>query len=135
MILRDRIAGRSNPRAKRMDPNRLTLRSLPESGKANAKVGAEMVGDRLRPRLGGSADEVPPGQARVLRDGLGRKGVYRHDDGTLRAVSLRCTHLGCLVRWNGAERSWDCPCHGSRFGVDGQVLEGPAVDPLEPREP
>ncbi|MGH3710043.1 MAG: ubiquinol-cytochrome c reductase iron-sulfur subunit, partial [Pseudonocardiaceae bacterium] len=51
-------------------------------------------------------------------------------DGTLHVVSLRCTHLGCLLRFNGAERSWDCPCHGSRFDVDGAVLEGPALHPL-----
>jgi Rieske Fe-S protein len=59
--------------------------------------------------------------------------VYRDEAGGLHAVSLRCTHLGCLLRFNAAERSWDCPCHGSRFDVDGRVLEGPAVQPLEPR--
>ena len=77
---------------------------------------------------------LPPGEARVLRDGLGKTGVFRADDGTLHAVSLRCTHLGCLLRFNGAERSWDCPCHGSRFDVDGAVLEGPATSPLERRQ-
>ena len=72
--------------------------------------------------------------ARVVRDGVGKTGVYRSEDGTLQAVSLRCTHLGCLVRWNGAEKSWDCPCHGSRFDVDGSVLEGPATHPLERKD-
>jgi Rieske Fe-S protein len=67
--------------------------------------------------------------------GIGRKGVYRDTDGTLHAVSVRCTHQGCLLRFNAAERSWDCPCHGSRFDVDGAVLEGPAVKPLERRDP
>ena len=75
----------------------------------------------------------PDGEARVVRDGLGKTGVYRDEQGELHAVSLRCTHLGCLVRFNAAERSWDCPCHGSRFDVDGAVLEGPAVHPLERR--
>ena len=56
--------------------------------------------------------------------------IYRSQDGTVHAVSLRCTHMGCLLRYNAAERSWDCPCHGSRFDVDGGVLEGPAVSPL-----
>jgi Rieske Fe-S protein len=56
--------------------------------------------------------------------------VYRDEDGTAHAVSARCTHMGCLVRFNAAETSWDCPCHGSRFDVDGTVLEGPAVRPL-----
>ena len=60
-----------------------------------------------------TATEIPPGEARVVRDGLGKTGVYRDEAGGLHAVSLRCTHLGCLLRFNGAERSWDCPCHGS----------------------
>jgi Rieske Fe-S protein len=88
----------------------------------------------MRPPQGLTAGGIPPGHARVLPDGVGRKGVYRGLDGTVHAVSLRCTHLGCLLRFNAAERSWDCPCHGSRFAVDGAVLEGPAVHPLSPRD-
>ena len=61
-----------------------------------------------------------------------QRAVFRDDDGKLHERSARCTHLGCIVRFNDAERSWDCPCHGSRFGVDGEVLEGPAVRPLPP---
>ena len=80
------------------------------------------------------AGEVPVGEARVVGKGLDKTGVYRDEDGQVHAVSLRCTHLGCLLRFNGAERSWDCPCHGSRFDVDGAVLEGPAVKPLPQRE-
>ena len=60
--------------------------------------------------------------------------MYREPDGVLHAVSLSCTHLGCLLRFNGAETSWDCPCHGSRFAVDGEVLEGPATKPLPRKE-
>ena len=78
---------------------------------------------------------IARGEARTVPDRLGKKGVYRDFDGELHAVSLRCTHLGCLVRFNSAERSWDCPCHGSRFAPDGTVLEGPAVEPLPRREP
>lgn len=54
-------------------------------------------------------------------------GVYRDDGGALHVVDTTCPHLGCEVNWNAAERSWDCPCHGSRFDVDGHVLEGPAL--------
>jgi Rieske Fe-S protein len=68
-----------------------------------------------------------------VRSGTDRTGVYRDDDGGLHQVSMRCPHLGCLVRFNAAERSWDCPCHGSRFDVDGAVLEGPAVTGLPTR--
>ena len=59
--------------------------------------------------------------------------VSRNDDGKVHAVSARCTHLGCILAWNDAERSWDCPCHASRFAADGSVLQGPAVHPLEGR--
>ena len=133
MILRDRIGGGEHPWASTFAPNRVSLRSAPKLATMNARVGADFVGDRLRPTEAGSEDDVPPGEARVVRDGLGRKGVYRDEHGEVHAVSLRCTHLGCLLRFNAAETSWDCPCHGSRFDVDGQVLEGPAVEPLERR--
>ncbi|MGQ0632616.1 MAG: Rieske 2Fe-2S domain-containing protein [Sporichthyaceae bacterium] len=78
--------------------------------------------------------ELPAGHAAVLRRGHRRIGVYRDGADTLHAVSNRCTHLGCLLRFNAADISWDCPCHGSRFGVDGEVLEGPAVSPLAREE-
>ncbi len=133
MILRELIDGGEHPWAPAFSPNRVSLRSAPKLATMNARVGADFVGDRLRPAEAGSEDEIPPGEARELRDGIGRKGVYRDEAGGLHAVSLRCTHLGCLVRFNAAETSWDCPCHGSRFDVDGRVLEGPAVDPLERR--
>src|SRR5918995_2255412 len=131
MILRDRIGGAENPWAATFAPNRVSLRSAPKLAEMNARVGVDFVGDRLKPGEAGSADDVPPGEARVVREGLGRTGVYRDEEGEVHAVSLRCTHLGCLLRFNAAETSWDCPCHGSRFDVDGQVLEGPAVDPLQ----
>jgi nitrite reductase/ring-hydroxylating ferredoxin subunit len=134
LILRDLIAGRENVWAKRFDPNRLTVGSTPKIAQLGAKFGVDFVGDRITPAEASSADEVPPGEGRVVRDGVGKIGVFREEDGTVHAVSLRCTHLGCLLRYNGAERSWDCPCHGSRFDVDGTVLEGPAVNPLERKD-
>jgi Rieske Fe-S protein len=133
MILRDLVEGRDHPWAATFAPNRVSLRSAPKLAAMNAKVGADLVGDRLRPAEAGSREDVPAGEARVVREGLGKTGVYRDDAGGVHAVSLRCTHLGCLLRFNAAETSWDCPCHGSRFDVDGRVLEGPAVDPLERR--
>ncbi|CAM4179026.1 FAD-dependent oxidoreductase [Kibdelosporangium persicum] len=134
MILADLIAGRENPWAERFSPHRMTLSGTPTLAKLNAKVAVDLVGDRLTPADANDVAEIPEGQARVVRDGLGKKGVYRDPDGHLHGVSLRCTHLGCLVRFNAAEISWDCPCHGSRFDVDGNVLEGPATKPLPERE-
>jgi nitrite reductase/ring-hydroxylating ferredoxin subunit len=135
LVLRDRILGRENPWASTFDPNRISRRGLPKLAQMNTKVGLELTGDRLKPADAGDAQEIPPGEARIVRDGLGKTGVYRDAAGALHAVSLRCTHLGCLLRFNGAERSWDCPCHGSRFDVDGEVLEGPASKPLERKDP
>ncbi len=134
-ILADAIAGRENPWGATFSPNRLSLNSAHEVAQLGAKFGADLVADRLLPPRALSAQSIPPGEARVLPDGLGKKGVYRDESGALHGVSLRCTHLGCLLRFNSAEHSWDCPCHGSRFGVDGSVLEGPAVHPLQRREP
>ncbi|MDQ4012041.1 MAG: FAD-dependent oxidoreductase [Actinomycetota bacterium] len=133
-ILADLISGRQpQPWADRFNPHRLTLRSASRLVKINAKAATDLVVDRITPAEVSSSADVPAGEARVVRDGLAKVGAYRKPDGTLHAVSLRCTHLGCLLRFNGAERSWDCPCHGSRFDIDGSVLEGPAVRPLSRR--
>ena len=105
--------------------------SLVTFAKENANVGAHFAGDRLQR---GGLGKLAPGEGRIVRDGLGQTAVSCDEQGTLRAVSARCTHLGCIVAWNGAERSWDCPCHGSRFDTDGSVLQGPAVSPLEARD-
>jgi glycine/D-amino acid oxidase-like deaminating enzyme/nitrite reductase/ring-hydroxylating ferredoxin subunit len=135
MILADRLAGRENPWAATFSPNRLSLASTHEVAQLGAKFAGDFITDRLRPPQALSTDHVQPGQARTLLDGAGKKGVYRDPEGNLHAVSLRCTHLGCLLRFNAAEQSWDCPCHGSRFAPDGTVLEGPAVEPLKQRQP
>ena len=73
---------------------------------------------------------VAAGEARIIQRGWMKVAVYRDPAGEVHAVSPICTHLQCVVRWNSAETSWDCPCHGSRFDPDGRVLHGPAVKPL-----
>lgn len=134
-LLADLITGKPNDLADRFSPHRFSLKSLPDLVKKNAEVAVQMVGDRVLPADATSSENLPRDHAHVIRDGLGKTGVYRDQDGQLHAVSMRCTHLGCLVRFNAAERSWDCPCHGSRFDVDGSVLEGPATKPLPRRDP
>ena len=124
-ILADGIGGRANDWAETFDPWRLPpVSAVPELLKHGADTGLHFVADRAK--RGGSVDDLAPGEGRVVGDGLGQKAVYRDDDGGLHAVSARCTHLGCIVRWNGAERTWDCPCHGSRFDKVGTVINGPA---------
>jgi glycine/D-amino acid oxidase-like deaminating enzyme/nitrite reductase/ring-hydroxylating ferredoxin subunit len=132
LILADLIAGRENPWAGLFDATRIKpLASASEFVKENVNVGTHFVGDHLSPPDVRSFDEVPKGEGRLVRQGVKKVAAYRDDDGTLHAVSSVCTHLFCQVKWNSAERSWDCPCHGSRYGVDGRVLQGPAVKPLE----
>ncbi|MFL6119196.1 FAD-dependent oxidoreductase, partial [Actinophytocola sp.] len=122
LVLTGLATGEPSPWERLFSPHRLSLRSTPHLAQLNAKVAADFIGDRLRPAEVTDPTAVPRGEARVLRDGLDQTGVYRDEQGVLHAVSLRCTHLGCLLRFNGAETSWDCPCHGSRFDVDGSVL-------------
>jgi glycine/D-amino acid oxidase-like deaminating enzyme/nitrite reductase/ring-hydroxylating ferredoxin subunit len=132
-ILSEQLTG--GPGTDVFSPHRLSPRGLPQLARINAKAGVDLVGDRLMPGQISSAADLAPDSAGVVRSGVDRTGVYRDPDGGLHAVSMRCTHLGCLVRFNAAEKSWDCPCHGSRFDVDGEVLEGPAVRPLSRRNP
>ena len=129
MILTDEILGRPNPWAQVYDASRLDLtHSIGGLLTANAQVAARFVGDRLS---ADAIDSIAKGGGAVVRQGLSQLAVHRDDDGQLHALSARCTHLGCIVAWNPAERTWDCPCHGSRFDTDGRVVEGPATDGLE----
>ncbi len=128
------LTGGEDPAAELFDPGRMHLRaSLGPLILHNAQVAKHFVAGRLTSHDGASAAELAHGDAAIVSCDGRRAAVYRDGEGTLHAVSPTCTHLGCEVTFNGAETSWDCPCHGSRFGVDGEVLEGPAVDPLERR--
>jgi Rieske Fe-S protein len=131
MILTDLVSGRSNPWARLFDPYRVKLAAAPRLLKENAEVGVHFVGDRLTRGWSRSVADLRPGEADIVRHEGGKVAAYRDEAGAVTAVSPNCTHLGCQVSWNRAERSWDCPCHGSRFAPDGAVLEGPAVRPLE----
>jgi len=131
-VLADLVLGRENPYASLLDPRRLHLRAgARKLVTENAKVAAHFVGDRLRDRGARELADLAPGEGGIVRHGDERVAGYRDDDGSLIAVSPTCTHMGCRVRFNAAERTWDCPCHGSRYAVDGSVLEGPAVHRLE----
>jgi glycine/D-amino acid oxidase-like deaminating enzyme/nitrite reductase/ring-hydroxylating ferredoxin subunit len=132
LILADRILGRENPWASLFDPNRLNARA--SAGKLvteNAKAGVRFVADRLTKRGQRDLSDLAPGEGDIVRHRGEKVAGYRDEDGTLHAVSPTCTHMGCQVNFNRAERSWDCPCHGSRFAPDGTVLQGPAVHRLE----
>jgi glycine/D-amino acid oxidase-like deaminating enzyme/nitrite reductase/ring-hydroxylating ferredoxin subunit len=126
--------GRDHRLAGFFRPERLhPVAAIPELASHNAHSGLRFVADRITRRK--SLDGIAPGEGRVVGSGLGQAAVYCDDDGVIHTRSARCTHLGCIVAWNGAERSWDCPCHGSRFGPLGDVVQGPATSPLPGRDP
>lgn len=131
MVFRDLIAGRDNPWLEVYDATRIAPKqSLKGLISENVSVLKHFVGDRVGAGDRHDVDALSPGEGTVLLVGGKAIAAYRDDNGTVHARSAVCTHLGCLVNFNPAERSWDCPCHGSRFAVDGTVLEGPAVDDL-----
>ena len=133
MLMADFALGRENPWARGLPP----IADQAPGGRTPGRQDEYRVGGRLRqgpfhgPQDRGIS-EIPAGEGRVVEIGGERAAVYRDESGAVQAVSPVCTHAGCLVHWNSAEKSWDCPCHGSRFAVDGGVLEGPAVKGLEP---
>jgi Rieske Fe-S protein len=134
VVISDRILGRENPSTELCDPHRVKpLASAKQFVKQNVNVARRFIGDRITQRGPVSMEELEPGDGRVTSVGHKQIAVSRDADGNLHALSARCTHMGCIVRWNQAETTWDCPCHGSRFAQDGAVVEGPAVTPLENR--
>ena len=132
-MLTDAISGRPNPWPSAFDSTRIgPPGALKDLLKENANAGLRFAADRVRQR--GSARDLQAGEGRVVGRGLAQRAVYRDERGRLQSLSARCTHLGCIVNWNSAERVWDCPCHGSRFAADGSVIEGPATSRLPPAE-
>ena len=131
MILNDLVHGRENPWAALYDPSRVRAAtpSVMEFLKENINVAAQYR-DYVTPGEVGSTDEIPRGEGRVIRRGRHKIAAYKDESGTLHERSAVCTHLKCIVDWNPGEKSWDCPCHGSRFDPRGKVLNGPAVEPL-----
>ncbi|HWJ23473.1 MAG TPA: FAD-dependent oxidoreductase [Gemmatimonadaceae bacterium] len=128
-LIPDLILGRDNPWAKLYDPSRISLKAAPEFAKENLNVAAQYR-DYVTPGEVKSADEVKPGEGAVLRRGAKKVAVYRDESGTLHERSAVCPHLYCVVDWNGVEKTWDCPCHGSRFDRYGKVINGPAAADL-----
>ncbi len=130
MLVTDLIMGRANPWASIYDPARKVTHGMSdfvaEQANTLSQYGEWVTGGEVE-----SAQEIAAGQGAIVRDGTRKLAVYRDEHGELHSLSAKCTHLGCVVHWNSAERSWDCPCHGSRFDVKGEVLHGPAPTSLE----
>ncbi|MBB6610033.1 FAD-dependent oxidoreductase [Pontibacter sp. Tf4] len=130
MLLTDLIMGRKNEWATIYDPARVSLKTTGEFLKENLNVAAQykdyVTGGEVK-----DASEVIPGTGRIMGRGPNKIAVYCDQDGVRHECSAICTHLGCVVSWNSAEHSWDCPCHGSRFDPFGKVISGPATKDLE----
>ena len=129
ILLTDLIIGRKNPWSKLYDPSRVTLRATPFFLKENLNV-AGQYSDWATGSEVDSYEQILPGAGAVIRRGMKKIAVYRDDEGNIHEHSAVCTHLYCIVSWNSVERTWDCPCHGSRFDPYGRVVNGPAITPL-----
>jgi glycine/D-amino acid oxidase-like deaminating enzyme/nitrite reductase/ring-hydroxylating ferredoxin subunit len=128
IIVTDLIIGRDNRWATFYDPSRKTVdRDLI---KENANV-VKQYADWITPGDVKEISQIAPGHGAVMRDGLAKVAVYKDEQGGMHKCSAVCTHLACVVQWNPFERTWDCPCHGSRFDPRGRVLMGPAIEDLK----
>lgn len=133
ILLRDLILGRSNPWARLYDPSRITLRAFSDLMCENVNVGAQFT-DWLKDADMDSIDRIVPGEGATIQTGWRKLAVYRDEHGAYHQCSAVCPHLGCIVSWNSIEKSWDCPCHGSRFDPYGRVIHGPANKNLDKPE-
>lgn len=135
MIFDDLLNNRENEwaylyKAKRFTP----VKSAKNFIKENLNVAKQYLKDLPGKAEADSFDEIAPGQGKVVEVDSEKWAVYKDESGQVHCSSAVCTHMDCIVDWNDAERSWDCPCHGSRFKATGEVIEGPAFSPLDKRE-
>jgi len=132
ILITDLICGRENPWTKLYDPSRKTLQptAVADYVAENANVVAQLR-DYVTPGDEPDAEKIQSGRGAILREGAKKIAAYRDEQGTLHKFSAVCPHLKCIVRWDDCEKTWDCPCHGSRFDALGRVLNGPAISDLE----
>lgn len=133
ILLTDLILGRKNTWAELYDPSRARIGGVGDFISENLNVAAQYL-EWVTPGNVDSVEKVTPGTGAVVRRGLTKVAAYRDENGTLHEHSAICTHLNCIVAWNSSENTWDCPCHGSRFNTQGQVINGPAINGLTPME-
>jgi Rieske Fe-S protein len=131
MIISDMITGVMNPWAKTFDPVRLSPVASMKTIKENLDVTANLISDYILKSHEEELSSIRQGESRIVLYNKEKAAAYRDNENKLHVVSAACPHLGCIVHWNNAEHSWDCPCHGSRFDVDGKIIEGPAFGDLQ----
>jgi glycine/D-amino acid oxidase-like deaminating enzyme/nitrite reductase/ring-hydroxylating ferredoxin subunit len=131
MLIADIIAGRPNPWKELYDPSRITLSTTPDFLREVANMAAQYK-DYFSPGDIESLQQLPVGSGAIIRTAAMKVAVYKDDSEKVHAFSAVCPHLGCYVRWNNDEKSFDCPCHGSRFTCHGKVVNGPSLTDLKP---
>lgn len=131
ILIKDLILKKNSPWQELYSPSRFNFDpSLKNFIKDNAVTAKELIKGKLK-SVPNTMDDLTPDTAKVLSLDGNKVGVYKDAEGDLHIVDTTCRHMGCELQWNSAERSWDCPCHGSRYTIDGQVIEGPALKPVE----
>jgi glycine/D-amino acid oxidase-like deaminating enzyme/nitrite reductase/ring-hydroxylating ferredoxin subunit len=129
MLLTDLILGKDNPWEKLYKPSRISLRATKDFAKENLNVAVQYK-DLASSGDISSPDQLAPDTGAILRDGVRKIAVFKDGTGQITELSAVCPHLGCIVQWNSTEKTWDCPCHGSRFDPTGKVLNGPAISDM-----
>lgn len=129
MILKDLISKGESPWQDVYNPSRKTIISSAKNFVVeNLNVAQQLIDGKLSPAP--EDLDIKPGEGKIMKIDGNKVGAYRDEQGILHIVNTTCTHMGCELNWNSAERSWDCPCHGSRFSYEGKIIEGPAITPL-----
>jgi Rieske Fe-S protein len=130
MIIKDMIVNGESPWEELYSPSRLTPGASAKNFVVeNANVAKELVASKLSPVPDNFV--IAPGRAQIMEINGQKTGVYRDEKGETHLVDTTCTHMRCELKWNSAEKTWDCPCHGSRFTINGAVIDGPAITPLK----
>jgi len=132
IIISDLITGKPNSWAKTFDPKRFTpVASAKKILNENLDIVTNFIKDYFLKGTEKEFENIRAGEGRIVEYKGEKSAAFRDEQGGLHVVSAKCPHMGCIVHWNNGEKSWDCPCHGSRFSVDGIILEGPAYGDLE----
>lgn len=129
LLIRDMICGKENPYAAVFDPQRFSMEAA-EGIACEMKEATKTFAKRFFNLPETTEKELPAGHGGVVEVDGEKIGVYKEEDGTIHMVNIRCPHLGCQLEWNPDEKSWDCPCHGSRFDFRGHIINNPAQEDI-----
>lgn len=134
ILLTDLIMRRKNPWQDVYNPNRFKPVTSTPKITSSVKTVIKNYSEKLLPKKEDNPNDLKEGEGRIMTIKGKKLAMYKDEKGHICPLSAVCTHMGCIVKFNTAEKSWDCPCHGSRFNTDGTVIHGPAIKPLEKKE-